>query len=268
MKNSLKFSCAFVFISIIYQTTSFAQFTPPGLGRIHTATWYALGLKQNLNKKNTVVSTTYFGVGTTSNPSNYNPFERMGIYVINEEVSHHFATHWQYSGAASYRWQDMYKPFSPYEAASPSGRQEIRFYSRFTYLKSYKKIDLSFTYRPELRFFYNPDFSKYHESIEFRSRFSGKMAYNFDSPHDKKIMLTTELLFATSKEENWSKWKYKEARISVYYSFNLPSDAVVLSLGYMNDIIGIGKNFDIDASYLAFDIAFKEPFKHHSSPRI
>lgn len=263
MKKYLRIVLPVFIVLNAFAGSCYAQFTPPGLGRVNSAMWFAAGVKQDLNAKKTVTSTTYLGLGTTSNPSNFNPFDHKAIYVINEEISHRFANHWQYSGAVSYRWQNMFSPTKPYEEADPSGRQEFRIYTRFSYLTSINKLDLTFTYRPELRFFYNPDFTAYKNKEQFRSRFSGKLNYNISPEHSKKIIFTTELLFATNKEVHWDTWKYNEARFSLYYSFALPSDDVILSFGYMNDLIGIGKRYEIDANYLAIDIAFKNLFSHH-----
>ncbi|WP_458627073.1 hypothetical protein [Winogradskyella sp. PC D3.3] len=66
----------------------FAQCSPPGLGKANTASWFAIGIKQNRNKKETINSTTPFGLRRTSTPDNYNLLDKQSIYVINEEVSH------------------------------------------------------------------------------------------------------------------------------------------------------------------------------------
>lgn len=238
-----------------------AQFTPPGMGSVHTADWLAIGMKQSLNEQKSISSASFFGVGRTSNPNNYNPFQRNVIYVINEEISHRFQQHWQYSGALSYRWQHEYQSAAPYETATPKARQEIRVYGRYSYLTGSGKLNFAVTYRPELRLFYNPNFGPAETSMQFRSRFSGKMTWNLNASKSQKLILNTELLFSTSKEEqHWSQWGYNETRISLYYSITLPNNRVILDIGYMNDLLEMPVTRDVH--YLAFDLTFKNPFSH------
>ncbi|MEO9953670.1 DUF2490 domain-containing protein [Nonlabens sp.] len=257
MKVTLRFLLICLLITTVY-SKCLAQFTPPGLGQTKLASWYAVGLKQNLNKEKNLNSTTYLGLGLISNPDSYNLFEKKSIYVINEEVSHRFKNHWQYSIALSYRWQQKYNATEPYEKATPEARQEIRYYNRFSYLNSFKKINYSFSYRPELRLFYNPNFSTAEESVQFRSRLRGKMSFHTNSLHTSKLSTTVELLFSTSKTNSWSTFQYKEARFSLYYSTDLPNQHTTLSIGYMNNILGT-TNITY-AHYLAFDVLINNPF--------
>lgn len=231
---------------------TFSQFSPPGLGRINTAGWFAVGAKQDLSTEKKITSTTYLGIGRTSNPSNYNPFERSTIYVINEEVANQFSKRWKYSGALSYRWQNRYKSTVPFELDTPSGRQELRIYGRLSYLTTLGIVHFSFTYRPEMRLFYNPDFTHFEESEEFRSRLSSKASLNINSSKTQKIITSIELLFAADKTEYWGTWSYRESRFCFYYSLTLPKQNVTLNMGYMNDLIG--RQDAKDAHYLAMDI--------------
>lgn len=247
-----------LFLGILFYSNSFAQITPPGLGKVNTASWFALGVKQNLNQKETTTSTTFIGVGRISDPDDYNLIKKPSIYVVNEEVTHRFKENWKYSFALSYRWQNEYKKTEPYHLDTPDVRKEIRYYNRFTYLKKFKNIDFSLTYRPELRFFFDPNFDSAAEKMQFRSRISGKTAFNINELKTQKIITSVELLFATSKTENWSPFEYKETRFSLYYSLGIPKQKITLNVGYMNNLIGKSKLKD--AHYLAFDVVIKNPF--------
>ena len=244
---------------LLLSISSFAQITPPGLGsEINTAEWLALALKQNLNKSKTVSSTTYVGHSSSSNIDYSNPFKQNALYVVNEEISHHFKKHWKYSGALSYRWQNFYDHTSPYHKNTSRSRQEIRTYGRFSYLTKINTLDFSLTYRPELRFFYTSNFTPYQKSIQFRSRLAGKLSAPLNAKKTKKLIFATELLFSTSKAKEWSKWAYHESRFSIYYSVFFPKQKFIVNLGYMNNLLGA--DFSKDTHYFAFDITIKNPF--------
>lgn len=257
MKTIHSITLASLFTVTIY-SSCFAQFTPPGLGKVNTAEWFAIGLKQDLNKKETTTSTTYFGVGRTSNPENYNPGERAAIYVINEEIKHKFATHWEYAGALSYRWQNNYKATKPFEFDTPSARQEIRTYSKYSYLTTLDNLDFSFTLRPEFRFFFNPDFSIYNKKYQFRIRLRGKVKINLNKNKTQKIITTEEFLFAMNNTNYWEEFNYTDSRFTLYYSLKLPKQKTTLNVGYMNDIIG--DSFSKVTHYFAIDVTLKNLF--------
>ncbi|MDO6517709.1 DUF2490 domain-containing protein [Zobellia uliginosa] len=240
-----------------------AQFSPPGLGEVHTAAWLALGAKQDLGQKGTTVSSTYLGFGSVSAPNNYNPVEKPSIYVLNQEVTHRFKPHWKYALALSYRWQNKYTPRPPYDYDTPKARQELRAYGSISYLNSFKKMNYAFTYRPEVRRFYDPDFTLATESLQFRSRFKAKLSFYLNGSKTQQISTAAESLFATGKTENWSKFAYKESRFSLYYSLTLPQQDITLNMGYMNNLLG--RDFSKDAHYLAFDVAINNPFHRKSA---
>ncbi|NIJ44192.1 hypothetical protein FHR24_000631 [Wenyingzhuangia heitensis] len=237
--------------------TCFSQITPPGLGKdVNTVSWFALGLKQNLNKSKTASSTTYIGHSSSSTIDDTNPFNKSALYVVNQEISHHFKEHWKYSGALSYRWQNFYHLTAPYDRDKSLSRQEIRTYARFSYLTKIRQLDFSLTYRPEFRWFYNSDFTPYHESFQFRSRIAGKLSKSLSAR--QKIIFTTELLFATSKTEKWSSLEYHESRFSLYYSMLFPKQKTTFNIGYMNNLLGT--QFSKDTHYLAIDITLNNLF--------
>ena len=247
-----------LFATIAIYSNSLAQITPPGLGKVHTASWFALGLKQKLNQEETTTSTTFIGVGRISDPDDYNLVKKPSIYVLNEEIAHRFKKNWEYSFALSYRWQNQYKETEPYHLDTPEVRKEIRYYNRFSYLKKFEKIDFSLTIRPELRFFFDPNFDSAEEKFQFRSRLSGKMAFSINQLKTQKIITTVEFLGAISKTQDWSEFEYKETRLCLYYSLAIPKQKITFNLGYMNNIIGKSKSKD--AHYLAFDVIINNFF--------
>lgn len=247
-----------IFFGILFQTLCLAQFSPPGLGETNAAAWFAVGIKEKLSSKKNIESETFIGIGTITNPDNYNLFQNPSIYVLNEEIKHHFKPHWKYSIAASYRWQNKYKATPSFELDAPNTRQEIRFYGRFAYINTFHKIKYSLSYRPEIRFFYNPNFKSPMEIKEFRSRLRGKIDLNLNASKTKKIITSAELLFATSKTTQWSPLKYKESRFCLYYSVTIPKQKITFNVGYMNNVLG--EKFNKCVHYLAIDVVFKNPF--------
>lgn len=256
MKNFRKTVIICVCIAI-YSSIVNAQIIPPGLGKeVNTVSWFALGLKQDLNK--TVSSTTYIGHSSSSNSSNYNLYDHDALYVVNQEFSHHFKNHWKYSGAFRYSWQNFYETSNPYRKKESLSRQELRFYGRIYYLTKVNKVDLSFSYRPEYRLFYFSDFKPYKESAEFRSRFTGKVSAFINHQKTRKLIFGTELLFATDKTDKWSTWEYHDSRFTLYYSMLFPEQKCSFNIGYMNDLIG--KKMSNNVHYLAVDLTFKNLF--------
>ncbi|MBD8487331.1 DUF2490 domain-containing protein [Echinicola sp. CAU 1574] len=246
-----------LFALVAYESC-FGQISPPGLGEVNSSEWFAIGAKQRLNQDKSWTSMTYLGVGRTSTPDDFNPLKRSGIYVINEEVTHHFKKHWKYALALSYRWQDMYQSAEPFEPDEPRARQEIRSYGRFSYLTTIKKMVFELTYRPEMRLFYNPDFSKYDKQAQFRSRFRSKISIPIDANQRKKLSLSTEVLFSTTKQESWDNIRYKESRFCFFYSVTVPERKITFDIGYMNNLLG--KPIYKYSHYLAFDVVFNDPF--------
>jgi hypothetical protein len=71
------------------------------------------------------------------------------------------------------------------------------------------------------------------------------------------------MLFAISKEnepeKQWSKFDYKESRLTLYYSLSPHEIPFIFDVGYMYNIIGKGTDSS-DVNYLAVDIIWKNPF--------
>ncbi|MEH0157430.1 DUF2490 domain-containing protein [Limibacter armeniacum] len=252
--NIQKLLLSFLFLGIL-GSNCFGQITPPGLGKVNTASWMAIGIKQALDSAKQVSSITYIGMGRTSSPTNDNPFKRGSIFVINQEVSNHFTEHWKYAFALSYRWQNLFNDNSTTgDHHVTQGRQEFRFYGQLSYLKSISRLKYAVTYRPEMRLFYLPDFRPYSERIQFRSRLKAKMSIDLNEASTKRLISSAEVLFSSGKHDKWEKFEYKDTRLCLYYAFSPPNSKLNFNIGYMYDLIG--KSFDSDTHYLAFDIIF------------
>lgn len=254
--------CAAILI-VIAMHSSFAQLSPPGLGKAKTASWFAFGLKQSLDSMKRMESTTYIGMGRKSGLDESNPMSNFAILVINEEISNHFREHWIFSYALSYRRSNLFEPFAPYEDLNPAIEQEFRAYSRFSYVTGNDGIQWKNTMRQEFRKFYNSDFSNPDETFQLRTRFKTQLNIDLGTQKIHQIIGSAEILFSISKEnypENkWSKFGYKESRFGLYYSLSPRDIPFVFDFGYIHNIIG--RSDVVDVNYIALDIIWKNPFK-------
>lgn len=264
MKKSF-FQNKALLLAVIFMTafsSSYAQLSPPGLGRAKTASWFAFGIKQSLDSLEQKVSTTYVGLGMKSDPDHTNPFTNMAILVLNEEISNRFHKNWEYSYALSYRRSNRYDSSAPYEELNPGIEQEFRAYGRFSYLTGNDHIKWKVTIRQEFRKFFNPDFSKTDENFQLRTRLKTQLNFDLGTQKVHHIIGSAEALFAISNENypksNYSNFDYKEARLGLYYSITPKDIPFAFDLGYMHNIIG--KSDVVDVNYLAIDVVWKNPF--------
>lgn len=250
-----------VIFMVAFQST-FAQLSPPGLGKAKTASWFAFGVKQSLDSLKKKESTTYIGLGRKSNPDARNPLSKMAILVINEEISNHYSEHWTYSYALSYRRSNLYDSYAPYEELNPAIEQEFRVYGRYSYLLGTEGVKWKNTVRQEFRKFFNPDFSQTDENFQLRTRLKTQLNVDLGTQKIHHLIGSVEALFAISKEHSpknkWSKFGYKESRFGLYYSVTPHDIPFVFDLGYMHNIIG--KSDVVDVNYIAFDVIWKNPF--------
>ncbi|MFZ1333082.1 MAG: hypothetical protein WAR83_12875, partial [Flavobacteriales bacterium] len=131
-----------------------AQISPPGMGTTHIASWFAVGVKQQLDTLDTKQWSGYVGYGRKGDPDEFVPFHRSGILVVTQEYQHRFRTHWQYAGGLSYRHQALYAKDAPFELSDPGAMEEIRFYAKYAYVHRIDRWKLSATLRQEIRKFY------------------------------------------------------------------------------------------------------------------
>lgn len=256
--NNILSSLLFTLLSL---QAAFAQISPPGLGEAKTASWFAVGMRQDLNSNKSWQSMTYVGLGRKSNPTNENPTFKPAILVLNQEFYHPFSKSWQTSFALSYRRQHEYEEESSYLPANPAIQQEFRLYGRMSKSFHVQRFSVTPTFRQEIRRFYRPDFKNSDEPLQLRSRFRVQVSTNLDQKKKHKVMVSSEQLFTTSQTNHtptWSKFAYKESRFMLYYSYSPVSLPVTLDIGYMNNLIGKGNPNSVH--YIAFDIIVKNPF--------
>lgn len=261
MKNQL------IFIgTILFQVSqSFSQISPPGLGKANSASWFAIGIRQELDtvEGKGWQSMTYAGMGRKSNPDNLNLLQKPSIFVVNQEFYHQFHKNWQYSMALSYRKQQEYDDnHAPYSLESPKFKQEFRTYGRISYNYKLNRIKLVPTFRLEFRKFYTPDFHDFSENFQFRSRLRLQLKVNLDQHKIHRLILSSEQLFSISKKlgaNNWTDFNYRESRFSLYYSLSPLKIPLIFNLGYMMNLVGNTKPYVVH--YLAFDVIIENPFK-------
>ena len=235
-----------------------AQISPPGLGKANTASWLALGVRQWMDSSHTQQSVTYICFCRISNPDYYDPLKKRAILVINEEYHHQFKKHWQYSLALSYRRQNEYATFAPYEAEDPAIKHEFRLYARLTNVQKNDKWKLNSTLRQEFRKFFDPSFHNHEENFQFRSRLREQVGYKLNKKH--QLVLSAEALFSVSKlEKEWNAFEYRESRFCLYHSYSPTTLPFVFNLGYMYNLIG-NKALN-SVHYIALDVVWEKSFK-------
>jgi hypothetical protein len=237
-----------------------AQLSPPGLGPARTASWSAVGIRQDLDAIRRRESVTYVGVGSISNPDNANPWQKPAIFVLNQEFYDQFHKNWVYSAALSYRRQNEYEDEPPFADAHPSYKHELRFYGRLSYVQKLARFKFVNTFRPELRNFFSPDLGS-QEFVQFRFRLRTQVTANLDKNAVHRLVGSAEVLATVGKAHapaGWTDFDYRESRFCLYYSLRMQSWPVVVDIGYMNNLLG--SSHPIDVHYLAIDLVWENPF--------
>ncbi|HYK76803.1 MAG TPA: hypothetical protein VEV16_07490 [Daejeonella sp.] len=260
----MKKSVGILFFCCMLGNIALAQISPPGLGKVQAASWFALALRQDLDTLHKKQSVTYIGLGRISDPSgDGNPFKKQAMFVLNEELYNHYRPNWQYSYALSYRRQNLYEDTPPFAASHPNVEQEFRIYGRYAYITGSSKLKWTTTLRQEFRKFFDPAFKKTDENFQFRTRLKTQLAVNLDQKNIHKLTGSAEALFSISRdnfpEKTWTGFSYRESRFCLYYTLSPQKIPLVFDLGYMNNLLGKGHSTN-DAHYLALDIIWENPF--------
>jgi len=256
------------FVACSLSTPAFAQISPPGLGKAHTADWLAVGIRQDLDSLKKWQSMSYIGMGRKSSLTDYNPFDKSSILVLNQEFYYRFHEHWQSSFALSYRRQDEYSDQYPFDHENPAFEQEFRAYSRFSYVLENARLKFVPTFRQEFRKFYTPTFTREIESFQLRSRLRLQLTLNLDAAKVHRLIVSSEQLFSASKlsaPSQWTRLGYRESRFVGYYSLAPKSLPFIFDLGYMANRLGTTSPTYVH--YLALDVIWKNPFGHRSRRR-
>ena len=236
-----------------------AQLSPPGMGDVEEAAWFAMGLKQPLNKEKSVESMTYFGVGFTNENELDKSLDKPSIVVINQEFYQHLNNNWKLSYAVSYRnqWENNIDSGS----LQREKQHEMRLYSRISYSTNLGKVKLTQTARQEARKFVDENWKNTENHFQLRSRVKTQAAVNLDQHNEHALTAGVEILFSTSKNKlsnQWSQFKYKESRLTFYYTYHPKEVPVAISLGYMNNLIE--KKSSHSVHYASFDVVWEDPF--------
>lgn len=257
MKTITTFICLVSFITNIY-----SQVSPPGLGDANTASWFALGLRQDINAKQTIESMTYIGIGAKKIEHQKMYLNKPAIWVINQEFFHEMNKNIDLSYAASYRRQMEYEYNSYNNPITSSVQQEFRIYGRFAYAFKLGNIKFKQTARQEFRRFTDQNFNNTDEPLQLRSRLKSQVSFYLDTQKQHKLTADAEALFSNSKNQDnkdWSGLKYKEARFTLFYTYTPKETPLAISIGYMNNLID--KNSTHSVHYTSVDMVWENPFK-------
>ena len=254
-----------IFLLIITSLPAFAQLSPPGLDGTHIAAWGAVGVSQVLSPKWTV--TAYLGGARMSDPDSWSPLNKQSIAVYNHEFQYKFSPTWQVSLCNSIRLQNKYDEEAPYEAKDPSYRWELRHYGRLYYKQQLGHFAMNYSFRPEFRTFYSPDWQPAAMPVELRFRLKAQTSVPINEAKTNFLVSGNELLTAIDEytndlpadhKHNWSTYHFTEDRFSVYFRHVFAKQDVVLDLGVMEQF-KTGGHFDA-VSYVSFDVLFQNPF--------
>lgn len=248
-------------VLLAFPGRAIGQSSPPGLGEGNTASWFAVGLKQQLDPLRKMNWVGYVGMGRKSGPDGNLPYRHPAILVVNQEFSHLLHRHWQYSLGLSYREQHEYARRPPYEHAEPGKKEEIRIYGRLTYLLSRSKWKFSATLRQEGRKFYTPDLVPWEEDLQLRTRTRIQATRYVDQRKRTKLIASAEQLFATSRElalRDWSPLAYTESRFSLFLAYHPEELPFEFSVGYMNNLLG--RSAPSSIHYIALSVVWQNPF--------
>lgn len=254
-----------LFVLLSCMGSAFAQSSPPGFSGAHTASWLALGYEQALDSLHSQQWVGYVGLGRKSDPDDYNPMHRSAIVVVNQEYSNRFHRHWQYSAALSYRVQEEYSSSPPYDHAEPESRNELRLYGRYAYIGGGSRFKFAATLRQELRRFYTPAFTPWHDDIELRTRFRMQGTWMLDQHGQSKVVASAEPLFSSrhtvAASDHWSPLRYAESRFCLFFATHPTHLPIEVSVGYMDDLLGHGTPHEVH--YVAMSVLWEDPFHWH-----
>lgn len=253
-------------LGLLWPARAAAQLSPPGLGPAETATWTAIGVRQDLDALRRRELMTYLGTGTIRQHDDVNPLGRPSIWVLNQELYDHFRTDLFYSIALSYRRQKQYEPVAPHAAADAPLKQELRLYGRFGRTFGLGRLKLTSAFRPELRGFFGAGLGGHEEPLELRFRLKTQVAWTVDLSGVHRVLASGEVLAAVARDREgaWSSLAYRESRLCLYYSISPKRAPLVVDVGYMNDVLGTGAAL-VDVHYLAVDIVWHSPLARPKS---
>lgn len=259
--------CLHLFFCLFGELVS-AQVSPPGLDGTRLVSWGAVGFSQTLNQRLTL--SMYAGGARMSDPDNWSLLHKSGIAVYNHELQYKFSPTWQVSLANSLRLQSLYTDDSPFEKEDPSYRFELRHYARLYYKQQYGKLAMNYSFRPEFRTFYSPQWHLASRPVELRFRLKGQASLPLNEHKTNLIIGANELLSAIDEynavlpsepRHSWSSYHFTEDRLSLYFRHVFKEPDLILDLGLMEQF----KSGDMTnpVSYLSVDVIFQNPFSRN-----
>lgn len=206
------------------------------------SSWYAVGLDHTSEKRKRLEGSGYFGFAAISDPDNYNPTTKPGIWIFNYVLMHKLNKGWQYGLCFSYRRDYQYNDDAPFELADPGLRQEYRARGRVEWTRKIKRYDIAITFRQEFRKFYTTDFQHWPLSYSIRSRLRFRVKAAVSSNQRHHLIGMVEGLFSADRfhkqVDKWTNYTYDDTRFVLFYTYQPQGSFVNLQLGYMYNIIG------------------------------
>lgn len=261
------FKCAMFFVvllfSVLFGSSLYAQISPPGMDDTNAVLWGAAAVSQQIGKSWMV--SAYAGIARESDPDNWSLLRKQAIFVINQQTRYLLSKKWQLAFCSSLRKQKIYLDTEPYSVDDPSLRNELRYYLRLYYRTNTGRFNLTYSFRPELRNFYDNKWNHWHSSPEeLRIRFKVQATLPLNKERSNQMILANEWLSATDEKRNnngelhWSSYVFTEDRLSMYWR-HVFGTHLIFDLGLMHQL----KFADGHVQYikqLAFDFIYQNPF--------
>lgn len=252
--------------TMFFISSGVAQVSPPGLSHTKAVGWGAVGFSQTLGPR--LSATVYVGGARMSDPDSWSVMQKQAIAVYNQEFQYRFSKKWQVSLAQSFRYQNEYEKEMPYHEATPAYRYELRYYGRVYYRHKLGNTHINYTFRPELRTFYEPGWVAAEMPLELRFRLRAQFSVPINESGTNQIITGNEILTALdeyqtvlpSGHHDWSPYHFTEDRLHVYFKHVFSKPNMAVNIGIMEQF-KTGSHLSA-TSYLAFDIQFQNPFSH------
>lgn len=245
MKKQWPLFCVFLFLL----STAFAQISPPGIDGTNTSFWSAIGINQKFSDR--WMTSVYGGASRQGNPENYSLIQKPGMLVLSEETMFQINPKWAIALGVSYRKQSRYEEESPYSPADLEVDEE-RFYFRFYLREKLGKLKLTFSFRPELRFYFGDHghtWSPVDEEVRFRMK--GQAAIPLNEANTNQFIVANEIFTATDR---WTSYAFTEDRIATYFRHDFKR-LVSADVGIMHQLKADGDY----VVHVAFDVILKLP---------
>lgn len=238
-----------------------AQIGPPGMGVVKSASWFAMGITQQLDTAGDIRWNAYVGHGRCSTSQQGMPWQRQAIQVFDQLITYRFHSQWQVGAGASLRFQQRYSDSDPFDRITPP-RDEVRLHARIMHGWPIGRWRMQLTLKQELRRFFTPDLQPWKEDIEWRTRFKVQAEHALGQQGGRKVVCSLEELFAMDHvrgaQDAWTSMGYRETRASVYVVQRMANDRMEVALGGMADLVR-GADQAI-CPYLAMSLTWRDPF--------